>query len=50
MVVVVWGGGGLEEVEDVLREKNRRDSLLGTTDSTVDQQHRTSFCALKHGA
>ena len=24
------------------------DSLIGTTDSSVDQQHRTTFCALKH--
>ena len=43
----VWGEG-LEEVEKLQRERDGRDSLIGTTDSSVDQQHRTTFCALKH--
>ena len=43
----VWGEG-LEEVEALQREKNRRGSLVGTTDSIVDQQHRMTFCASKH--
>ena len=43
-------GEGLEEVAElrVEREENRRDSLLGTTESSVDQQRRTTFCASKH--
>ena len=43
----MWGEG-LEEVEKLQRERDGRDSLIGTTDSSVDQQHRTTFCALKH--
>ena len=42
------GGEGLEEVEELQRENHRKDSLIGTTDSSVYQQHRTTFCALKH--
>ena len=44
----VCGGGEWEEVEKLQRERDGRDSLIGTTDSSVDQQHRTTFCALKH--
>ena len=43
----VWGEG-LEEVETLQKERDGRDSLLCTTGSSVDQQHRTTFCALKH--
>ena len=42
----VWGDG-LEEVEKLQRGRDGRDSPLGTIDSSVDQQHRTTFCALK---
>ena len=41
-------GEGWEGVEKLQRERDGRDSLLGTTDSSVDQQHRTTFWALKH--
>ena len=44
---VMWGEG-LENVEKLQRERGGSDSLLGTTDSSVDQQHRTTFYALKH--
>ena len=43
----VWGEG-LEEVKEPQEERDGRDSLISTTDSSVDQQHRTTFCALKH--
>ena len=42
--------GGLEEVEEesyTERGKPQRESLLGTTDSSIDQQHRMTFCASK---
>ena len=35
-------------MEEPQEERDGRDSLIGTTDSSVDQQHRTTFCALKH--
>ena len=38
----------LEEVEEIQRGRDGRDSLLPTTNSSVDQQHRTAFCVLKH--
>ena len=42
-------GEGLEnKVEEPQEERNGRDSLLDTNDSSVGQQHRTTFCALKH--
>ena len=41
-------GEGLEEVEKLQRERDGRDSLIGTTDSSVDQQHRMSFCVLNN--
>ena len=34
--------------EEPQGERDGRDSLLATTDSSVDQQHRTTFCELKH--
>ena len=34
--------------EEPQEERDGRDSLLGTTDYSVDQQHRTPFCTLKH--
>ena len=36
-----------EEVGKLQRERDGRDSVIGTTDSSVDQQHRTTFRALK---
>ena len=44
----MWGGGLENQVEEPQEERDSRDSLLGTTDSSVDQQYRTTFCALKH--
>ena len=45
----MWREGIDNKVEELQRERDGRDSLLGTTDSSsVDQQHRTTFCALKH--
>ena len=41
-------GGGVAGVEELQRKEDRSDSLLGSTDSNVDQQHRTAFCAPKH--
>ena len=43
-----WGEGLENKVEELQRERDGRGSLLGTTDSSVDQQHRTTFCALEH--
>ena len=43
----MWGQWW-EEVERLQRERDGRDSLKGTTDSSVDQQHRTTVGALKH--
>ena len=50
VVAIVCGGEGMEEVEELQREEDRSDSLLGATDSSVDQQHRTTFCASKRDA
>ena len=47
VVVVVCGGRGWKRRRATEREKGR-DSLLGTTDSNVDQEQRTAFCALEH--
>ena len=44
----VWGEGLENKVEEPQEERDIRDFLLGTTDSSVDQQHRTTFFALKH--
>ena len=41
-------GEGWEEVEKLQRERDGTDSLMRTTETSVDQQHRTTFCALKH--
>ena len=38
----------MEEVGELHREKDGSDSLVGTTDSSVNQEHRTAFCASKH--
>ena len=38
----------MEKIEELQRERKCRDSLLVTTDSSVDQQHGTAFCALEH--
>ena len=47
--VVVRVGGAEKKVEELQRERDGRDSLLSTTNnSSVDQQHRTTFCALKY--
>ena len=47
--VVVRGVGGIEKkVKEQQREREGRVSLLGIADSSVDQQHRTTFCALEH--
>ena len=43
----MWGEGW-EEVEKLQRERDGRDSLIGTNDRSVDQQHRTTSCGLKH--
>ena len=43
----MWGEG-LEEVEELQRERDGRDSLLATTDSSVYQQYRTTFFAFKY--
>ena len=40
-------GEGIDEKARIRRERDR-DSLLGTTDCCVDQQHRTTFCGLKY--
>ena len=42
----MWGEGSENKVEEPQEERDGRDSLLGTTDSSVDQQHRTTVCAL----
>ena len=42
-----WREGLENKVEEPQEERDGRDSLLGTTDSSVDQQHRTTFCASK---
>ena len=42
-----WREGLENKVEEPQEERDGRDSLLGTTDIPV-QQHRTTFCALKH--
>ena len=44
----MWGEGLENKEEEPQEERDGRDSLLGTTDSSVDQEHRTTFCALKH--
>ena len=43
----MWGKG-IEEVEKLQSERDGNDSLIGTTDGSVDQQLRTTSCALKH--
>ena len=43
----MWGEG-LEKVEELQREQEGMDSYLGTADSSVDQQHRATFYALKY--
>ena len=30
------------------REKDGKETFPGTTKTSIDQQHRTTFCALKH--
>ena len=34
----------------VKRGQNGREAFPGTTNSSIDQQHRTTFCALKHAS
>ena len=46
--VALFRGEGIEEEVRLQRERDGRGSLLSTTDSSVDQQHRTTFCELKH--
>ena len=48
--VALLRGEGIEEEVRPQREQDGRDSLLRTTDCSVDQQHRTTFCALKHAS
>ena len=43
----MWGEG-LEDVEELQRDQEGGDAFLGAADSSVDQQHRTTFSALKH--
>ena len=38
-------GGGGEQVQELQRERDGKDFLKGTADGSVDQQHRTMFCA-----
>ena len=44
----MWGKGLENKVEEPQEERDDRHFFLGTTDSSVDQQHRTTFFALKH--
>ena len=44
----VWGGGVTRA--ELQTERNGGDSLLATTDNTVRQQYRATFCALKPNA
>ena len=46
--VALLRGERIEEEVRLQRERGGRDSLIGTTDSSVDQQHRSVFFALKH--
>lgn len=43
----VWGGRGDERAE-LQTEGHDGDSLLSSTDVSIRQQYRTTFCALKH--
>ena len=43
-----WGGRVEKKAEYLQRKRDGRDSLRGTTDRSVDRQHRTTFCTLKH--
>ena len=38
----------LDKVEDVQKERDSSDVLLGPTKSSVDGQHGTTFCAFAH--
>ena len=40
-------GEGLDDL-GVQREQDGREAFPGMTNSSIDQQHRTTFCALKH--
>ena len=41
-------GGGGEEMKKLQRERESKNSLKSIADGSVDQQHRTMFCALKY--
>ena len=42
------GGEGAGEGVPLQRKQDGGETLLGTTDSSIGQLHRTTFCALKH--
>ena len=42
-----WGAGDGEGTS-LQRKQDVRETLLGTTYSSMGQLHRTTFCALKH--
>ena len=45
--IVCWREGDGEGIP-LQRQQDGGETLLGTTDSSIGQLHRTAFCVLKH--